>query len=111
MSYKIAHIIVAIVLAVAIIGFAVNYSKLKDSVVQPSEHRYGPARPLDAELPRVPTPLPNCNSNYSGCLKINAGDYDCRGGSGNGPNYTGTVQVLGSDIYDLDRDNDGWGCE
>ncbi len=54
---------------------------------------------------------PQCNPNYSGCLKINAGDYDCAGGSGNGPNYTGKVQVLRYDEFDLDRDGDGWGCE
>lgn len=53
----------------------------------------------------------NCNSNYSGCLLPNASDYDCSGGSGNGPYYTGMVQVLGYDEYDLDRDNDGWGCD
>ncbi len=53
----------------------------------------------------------NCNPNYSGCLKKNAGDYDCVSGSGNGPNYTDQVRVLGYDEFDLDRDNDGWGCE
>lgn len=53
----------------------------------------------------------NCHSSYSGCLKQNAGDYDCSGGTGNGPNYTGPVQVYESDPFDLDRDNDGWGCE
>ncbi len=55
--------------------------------------------------------LPQCNSNYSGCLEPNASDYDCAGGSGNGPYYTGKVQVLGYDEYGLDRDGDGWGCE
>jgi len=53
----------------------------------------------------------SCHPNYSGCLKMNAGDYDCAGGSGNGPNYTGPVQVYGSDPFGLDRDKDGWGCE
>ncbi len=52
-----------------------------------------------------------CNSNYSGCLLLNASDYDCAGGSGNGPYYTGQVRVLGYDEYGLDRDSDGWGCE
>ena len=56
-------------------------------------------------------PTSNCHPSYSGCLKMNAGDYDCAGGSGNGPNYTGTVRVYGSDPFGLDRDNDGWGCE
>lgn len=53
----------------------------------------------------------NCHPSYSGCLKMNAGDYDCAGGSGNGPNYTGPVRVYGSDPFGLDSDNDGWGCE
>lgn len=52
-----------------------------------------------------------CHPSYSGCLKMNAGDYDCAKGSGNGPNYTGPVEVYGSDPFDLDRNNNGWGCE
>jgi hypothetical protein len=45
------------------------------------------------------------------CLDPNAVDYDCEGGSGNGPLYTGTVEVLGVDHYGLDGDGDGIGCE
>ncbi len=52
-----------------------------------------------------------CNPNYSGCLKVGTVDYDCKGGSGNGPYYTGKVKVIGYDQYDLDRDRDGWACE
>jgi hypothetical protein len=52
-----------------------------------------------------------CHESYSGCLKSNATDYDCAGGSGDGPYYTGPVEVFGIDVFDLDRDNDGWGCE
>ena len=52
----------------------------------------------------------NCSPHYSGCVPI-ASDVDCAGGSGNGPAYTGEVRVIGSDIYGLDRDGDGWGCE
>lgn len=52
-----------------------------------------------------------CDPNYSGCVPI-ASDVDCAGGSGNGPEYvSGPVKVIGSDIYDLDRDNDGYGCD
>jgi hypothetical protein len=52
-----------------------------------------------------------CDSNYSGCVPI-ASDVDCAGGSGNGPEYVeGPVDVLGSDVYGLDADNDGVGCE
>lgn len=45
-------------------------------------------------------------------------DVDCAGGSGDGPRYQGQgdvpfgpFQVVGSDIYGLDGDNDGVGCE
>jgi hypothetical protein len=48
--------------------------------------------------------------DYNPCLAP-ASDYDCEGGSGDGPLYTGPVEVTGVDIYDLDRDNDGIGCE
>lgn len=52
-----------------------------------------------------------CDPNYSGCLDPNAVDYDCEGGSGDGPLYTGTVEVLGVDHYGLDEDGDGIGCD
>ncbi|MET8348913.1 G5 domain-containing protein [Micromonospora sp. NPDC005206] len=52
-----------------------------------------------------------CDPNYGGCVPI-ASDVDCLPGSGNGPAYvTGPVKVIGDDIYDLDRDNDGYGCD
>ncbi|MCS5713471.1 G5 domain-containing protein [Herbiconiux sp. CPCC 205716] len=53
-----------------------------------------------------------CDPNYAGgCVPIDS-DVDCPGGSGNGPSYApGPVQVIGSDIYDLDRDGDGWACD
>lgn len=53
----------------------------------------------------------NCDSNYSGCVPI-ASDVDCAGGSGNGPAYTyGPIEVIGHDIYGLDRNDDGIACE
>jgi hypothetical protein len=63
--------------------------------------------------PRPTAPPQNCHRSYEGeCLKVGIGDYDCAGGSGNGPNYVqGTVRVVGPDEFDLDRDGDGWGCE
>jgi resuscitation-promoting factor RpfB len=52
-----------------------------------------------------------CDPNYSGCVPI-ASDVDCAGGRGNGPTYVdGPVRVIGTDIYGLDRDGDGIGCE
>ncbi len=54
----------------------------------------------------------SCDPNYTwACVPI-ASDVDCAGGSGNGPAYvTGPVKVIGTDIYDLDRDGDGIGCD
>jgi hypothetical protein len=50
------------------------------------------------------------------CLRLSAGDYDCEGGTGNGPNYIpGPVTVRHDvdpdDPFDLDRDGNGIGCE
>jgi resuscitation-promoting factor RpfB len=54
----------------------------------------------------------NCDPNYEGACVPIASDVDCAGGSGNGPEYVrGPVYVVGSDIYDLDRDGDGRGCD
>jgi hypothetical protein len=53
----------------------------------------------------------NCTPGYSPCLPP-ASDYDCAGGSGNGPEYAdGPIAVTGSDPYGLDADGDGVGCE
>ncbi len=53
-----------------------------------------------------------CDPNYSGACVPIASDVDCAGGSGNGPAYAqGPVQVVGTDIYGLDSDGDGIGCE
>lgn len=55
---------------------------------------------------------PQCDPNYSGACVPIASDVDCAGGSGNGPAYVqGPVRVVGTDIYDLDRDGDGIGCD
>jgi hypothetical protein len=52
-----------------------------------------------------------CDANYSGCVPV-AKDVDCEGGSGDGPAYVrGPVNVLGKDVYGLDSDKDGVGCE
>jgi hypothetical protein len=60
----------------------------------------------------VGTKQPRCDPNYAGACVPIASDVDCAGGSGNGPAYVeGPVRVVGTDIYDLDHDNDGIGCE
>jgi hypothetical protein len=62
-----------------------------------------------------PPPSPSCTPGYSPCLVSHGGaDYDCAGGSGDGPYYTEpgvTYRVTGSDPYGLDADGDGYGCE
>lgn len=71
--------------------------------------------PIPQPTPKVVAPAApateSCHPSYSGCLNPRASDYDCAGGSGNGPYYTGPVQVIGPDVFRLDRDGDGWGCE
>jgi micrococcal nuclease len=63
----------------------------------------------------VPTPgpaTPGCHPSYVGvCLQTGIGDYDCAGGSGNGPNYVkGPFKVVGPDEFRLDADGNGIGC-
>ena len=66
--------------------------------------------PPPTSLP--PAPTKQCHPSYTGaCLDPAASDYDCAGGSGNGPLYTGKVQVVGPDVFRLDSDGDGYGCE
>jgi len=59
----------------------------------------------------APSPPPADCQGYSPCLTPGP-DYDCAGGSGDGPRYVdGPVYVNGSDPYDLDGDGDGVACE
>ncbi|MDB4947758.1 MAG: hypothetical protein JWM27_407 [Gemmatimonadetes bacterium] len=52
-----------------------------------------------------------CDPNYEPCVPIDS-DVDCAGGAGDGPSYVeGPVRVVGRDIYHLDRDGDGTGCD
>ena len=69
-----------------------------------------PVAPAPALAPVAPA-ASSCDPNYSGqCVPITS-DVDCAGGTGDGPAYlTGTVSVIGSDHYGLDRNHDGVGC-
>jgi len=76
--------------------------------------------PTATEGPRAPQGQPgggSCHPSSVGvCIPIGSADYDCAGGSGNGPNYIQGPfgvrwDVPDPDPYDLDRDRDGVGCE
>jgi len=90
-------------------------SKKKGTVISQSPDAGTSARPGRSVslVTAKPAPQPssnNCTPGYSPCLPP-ASDYDCAGGSGDGPAYTGFVRVTGSDPYGLDADGDGVGCE
>jgi hypothetical protein len=74
-----------------------------------------PAPAPVATTPTAPatTRAPSCDPNYTGaCVPAGVSDVDCAGGDGDGPYYvTGPVYVVGTDIYGLDSNGDGVGCE
>jgi hypothetical protein len=85
-------------------GLEQTFSDIADSVSIDCSS-VTPESPPDA-------PASSCDPNYEGaCLDPTSSDYDCDGGSGNGPDYTGEVTVVGDDHFDLDRDGDGTACE
>lgn len=55
----------------------------------------------------------DCDPSYPDvCIPVGADDYDCLGGTGDGPNYIeGPLQVLPPDPHGLDPDGDGTACE
>lgn len=68
--------------------------------------------PTTTTLAPATTQALSCHPSYEGaCVPFGVSDVDCAGGSGDGPNYVGRVRVVGPDVYGLDRDNDGIGCE
>jgi hypothetical protein len=72
-----------------------------------------PPPPTTAPPPPTTAPQRDCDPSYPDvCLDPDAEDYDCAGGSGNGPEYVdGPIRVRPPDPFDLDREGDGWGCE
>jgi hypothetical protein len=66
-----------------------------------------------APPPPPPAPVDNgCHPSYEGACVPFADDVDCEGGSGNGPAYIqGPLRVVGPDVYDLERDDDGIACD
>jgi PASTA domain len=72
-----------------------------------------PPPPTTAPPPPTTSPERDCDPSYPDvCLDPDAADYDCAGGSGDGPEYVdGPLRVRPPDPFDLDREGDGWGCE
>jgi hypothetical protein len=88
----------------------------KEAELEAREQAVAAAEQERAVEPEPPAAAPapeaanDCHPSYDPCVPI-ASDVDCEGGSGNGPEYTGTVRVIGPDEYDLDRDGDGVACD
>jgi len=70
-------------------------------------------RPRQVQQTQVTQTLEKkCHPSYIGACVPVASDVDCAGGRGNGPAYVrGPVRVVGPDVYGLDRDRDGIGCD
>jgi hypothetical protein len=85
---------------------------LPDSRVALVVAKAPPPPPTTAPPPST-APSRDCDPSYPDvCLDPDAVDYDCAGGSGDGPEYVrGPIRVRPPDPFDLDREGDGWGCE
>jgi len=96
-------------------GASVTPSPITDT---PSPKPTASPAPITLPPTEAPTPAPTappqaaCHSSTRvlALIRMRA-TTTCAGGSGNGPYYTGPVRVVGADVFDLDRDGDGNGCE
>lgn len=90
----------------SVVGDVVSVPPIQEVIAE------GTRVPPPPPPPPPPAPAGGCDPNYSGpCVPISP-DVDCAGGSGDGPAYVdGPVQVIGADVYDLDRDGDGIACD
>ena len=87
-------------------------SSLPDTTVRLVAAKTPPPPPSTAPPPPT-APEQDCDPSYPDvCLDPAVEDYDCAGGTGNGPEYVeGPIRVLPPDPFDLDREGDGVGCE
>lgn len=91
--------------AVAALGYLPEFGAARPTVLRGGDARFPVARTQTTRVSAA------CNPNYSPCVPY-ARDVDCAGGRGNGPAYVaGPVEVIGADVYGLDRDGNGVGCE
>jgi len=90
---------------------AAQAAAAKAAADQAAANAAAKAAPVAPAAPAAPVQS-GCDPNYAGaCVPVDS-DVDCAGGKGNGPSYVrGPVTVIGSDIYALDNDHDGIGCE
>jgi hypothetical protein len=92
-------------------------STVSGETVTGAWHRVFAKKVVPPKKPVPPTgSKPKCTPGYSPCLVWHGGaDYDCAGGSGNGPYYTKPNTVYhvndSKDIYGLDGNHNGLGCE
>jgi hypothetical protein len=79
----------------------------------PPRPGWGPPPPTTAPPPPSTAPSRDCDPSYPDvCLDPAAADYDCAGGSGNGPECVeDPIRVRPPDPFDLDGNGDGVGCE
>ncbi|MFC7676824.1 excalibur domain-containing protein [Mycolicibacterium sp. GCM10028919] len=97
-------------LAVAIIGCALGLVLAPVASASPGDVSLMQSAGLH-QLPVAQQQGSECDPNYEPCVPVDS-DVDCASGSGNGPSYVdGPVSVVGEDIYELDRDGNGTGCE
>jgi len=105
-TYKVT--VAGVILASVILCQACRVGKPPDSK---AANRHNSNETATAAPVPPPPSASLCDPNYSGCVPV-ASDVDCAGGNGNGPAYVrGPVRVIGKDIYKLDGDHDGIGCE
>ena len=106
LTYRV-HLVDGVEVSRELIGEAVTLPPV-DEVTTVGTYVAPPPPPPVAAAPQGN----GCDPNYADdCVPV-ASDVDCAGGSGNGPAYFGGIaRVVGSDIYELDRDGDGYACE
>lgn len=87
------------------------YNRTHTSSDEPSIYDGGPS--IYTKRPSIYDTGGGCDPSYPDeCLKSSVSDYDCAGGTGDGPRFAyGPVTVEGSDPYALDSNDDGVGCE
>ena len=61
--------------------------------------------------PPAPSTESSCHPSYSGCLNANARITTAAAAPEMAPTTQERYRFFGPDVFDLDRDNDGWECE